>query len=180
MKIAYTMTTGRGDLDPVLADLAHRLHEDGVKTCGAVQVNTDRSDGHRCDMDVRVLPDGPVIRISQFLGKEAKGCRLDPDALELAVCEVSNRMTKACDVLVLNKYGKHEAEGRGFRDVIADALQLGVPVIVGVNPMNREAFEKFSGGLAEFVAPEVNALLNWLGKGSDARLDKARQIRPLL
>lgn len=162
MKIAYTMTQGKGDLDQVLYQFAKSEQARGTQVVGVVQVNTDREDCPLCDMDVEVLPDGPTIRISQDLGAEAKGCRLDPDALETAVTEVGNRLNDQVAVLVLNKFGKHEANGRGFRDTIAQALSFGVPVVCGVNALNKDAFESFCEGMAEYVAPESDALSAWL------------------
>ncbi|MEH6359139.1 MAG: DUF2478 domain-containing protein, partial [Amylibacter sp.] len=117
MKIAYTMSPNQGDTDQILARLAAKLMTGGMRACGVVQINTEKEDSrHLCDMDVQVLPDGPVIRISQSLGPEARGCRLDPSALEDAVAEVAARLGNGVDVLILNKFGKHEADGRGFRD----------------------------------------------------------------
>lgn len=162
MKIAYTMIEGKGDLDQVLYRFAKDEMAKGTHVVGVVQVNTDRDDCPRCDMDVEVLPDGPTIRISQDLGREAKGCRLDPEALELAVTEVETRLNSDIALLVLNKFGKHEAGGRGFRDTIGQAMVLGVPVICGVNALNREAFESFSEGTATYVEPTPEALSAWL------------------
>ena len=162
MKIAYTMTEGKGDLDLVLHRFAQNCLDQGIKVCGVVQVNSDRADCHRCDMDVLVLPDGPTIRISQNLGKNAEGCRLDPDALETAVAEVAKRLDADADLLVINKFGKHEAGGRGFRDVIGQAIALDVPVLSGVNKLNRDAFDTFTDGIAEFVTPDVDDLAKWL------------------
>jgi nucleoside-triphosphatase THEP1 len=161
MKIAYTMTEGKGDLDLVLYRFAKAEMARGTKVVGVVQINSDREDCALCDMDVEVLPDGPTIRISQDLGREAKGCRLDPEALETAVSVVGAKLTSEADLLVLNKFGKHEASGRGFRDTIGQAMALGVPVLCGVNALNREAFETFSGGTAEYVAPTPEALSEW-------------------
>ena len=112
-------------------------------------------------MDVQCLPDGPVIRISQSLGKHARGCRLNPDALEQAVGWVEARISGDIDVLVVNKFGKHEADGRGFRNAIAQALEAGIPVVVGLNSMNKTAFHDFTGGAADEVAPDPDALLAW-------------------
>lgn len=168
MQIAYTMAQGRGDTDLVLARLADRLKAAGMRTCGVAQINTDCGETHPCDMDVRILPDGPMIRISQSLGPLAKGCRLDPSALEQAVAMVETRMTGGVDVLIINKFGKHEAEGRGFRSIIAEALSASIPVIVGVNPLNLAAFQRFTEGLAVPVAADVDLLAAWLS-GLDAR-----------
>lgn len=161
MKIAYTIASGRGDTDLLLAGLAKRLRGQGRRLCGTVQVNTERGGDGLCDMDVRVLPEGPEIRISQSLGKGAKGCRLDPDALESAVAIVRERLMDGADLMIINKFGKHEAAGRGFRDVIAEALAADIPVLVGLSGLNRDAFHEFSAGFAVELAPDPKALLDW-------------------
>jgi hypothetical protein len=127
-----------------------------------VQINTECEADRPCDMDVQVLPDGPVIRISQTLGPGARGCRLDPAALEQAVAESEARLNAGCDLVIVNKFGKHEAEGRGFRGLIAEALGLGVPVLVGVNHLNAPRFQTFCEGFAEPVAPDETALDAWV------------------
>ena len=162
MIIAYTMAPGRGDTDLVLEALAADLAARGLRCCGTVQINTERPDAGPCDMDVLVLPDGPTLRISQDLGPSARGCRLDPDALETTVGLVSSRLTLGADLLIINKFGKHEAEGRGFRDVIAQAVAMDVPVLVGLNALNQAAFESFLGGMAIQLPPEPAALKEWV------------------
>ena len=58
-------------------------------------------------------------------------------------------------MLIVNKFGKHEAEGRGFRALIAEALASGMPVLLGVNAMNMQSFQVFAEGLAEPVLPDT-------------------------
>ena len=161
MNIAYTMAPGRGDTDLLLLQLACDLRGRGWRTAGCVQINTERADAGPCDMDVQVLPDGPVICISQSLGRAARGCRLDPAALETAVGLVGASLDAAPDCLIVNKFGKHEAEGRGFHPLIAEALSRGIPVLVGLNPLNAAAFHDFSGGMAVGLAPALPALTGW-------------------
>ena len=162
MKLAYTMAPGRGDTDLVLERLASDLAARGLKCCGTVQINSARADAGPCDMDVRVLPDGAILRISQDLGPGARGCRLDPAALETAVGLVAAGLSSGADLLIVNKFGKHEAEGRGFRDVIAEAVAMDIPVLVGLNSLNRTAFETFADGLAIQLPPETAALMAWV------------------
>ncbi|WIY25567.1 DUF2478 domain-containing protein [Parasedimentitalea psychrophila] len=164
MLLAYVMTPDRGATDRLLSELADRLQAQGTALAGIVQTNTECHDSALCDMDVRVLPQGETIRISQSLGAQARGCRLDPSALELAVAQVSRSLQGESlpEVLIVNKFGKHEAEGRGMRPVIGEAMALGVPVISGVNTLNVEAFQEFAGGLAVAVEPRVEAMLDWL------------------
>jgi hypothetical protein len=65
---------------------------------------------------VRVLPEGAILRISQVLGPQARGCRLVPAALETAVVLVVAGLSCGADLLIVNKFGKHEAEGGPRRD----------------------------------------------------------------
>lgn len=169
MRLAYTMSPGRGDTDLVLQRLATKLAARGVRCCGTVQINSERADAGPCDMDVRVLPDGAVLRISQDLGPQARGCRLDPAALETAVGLVAAKLSSGADLLIINKFGKHEAEGRGFRDVIAEALGMDIPVLVGLNALNRQAFELFAGGLAVPLPLDPGALMAWIKEWSTPR-----------
>jgi nucleoside-triphosphatase THEP1 len=162
MNLAYTMAPGRGDTDLILFKLATVLALRGLRCCGTVQINSERSDTGPCDMDVQVLPNGPILRISQDLGRASRGCRLDPAAIETAVGLVTASLENGADVLIVNKFGKHEAEGRGFRTVIADALAYGIPVIVGVNALNLPAFHQFSQSLAVGLPCEAVALADWV------------------
>lgn len=164
MALAFVRTTERGLTDRLLWTFADRLQEDGFALAGVVQINSERPGSHHCDMDVRVLPGGPVIRINQVLGEEARGCRLNPAALEEAVALVEVGLDPAPDLLIINKFGKHEAEGRGFRPLIAEALARDIPVLLGVNGFNQVAFEAFSGDYAEEIAADSAGLDAWFDR----------------
>lgn len=162
MKIAYTSAEGKGATDRLIAEAARRLEDLGLRLAGTVQVNSETCEGGLCDMDVRVLSGGPVLRISQSLGKGARGCRLDPEALEAAVGHVARHLqTEGADILIVNKFGRHEAEGHGFREVIAEALAREIPVLVGINALNVEAFETFTEGLGLRLDPDPEILVAW-------------------
>ena len=166
MKFGYIVTGVRGAGDITLSALATRLEMRRLRLAGTVQMNTDPTDDGRCDMDVRVLGGGPVIRISQSLGVGAMGCRLNPAALEQAVAEVASRLDDAVDLVLINKFGKHEAEGRGFRPLIADVLERGLPLLVAVNALNLEPFLDFSAGVAQELSGDPQRLEVWLASGA--------------
>lgn len=156
------MMPGKGDTDLLLAAFAGELEKSGKTVCGCVQSNRNTSNGERCDMFIRTLPTGDEFLISQSLGLGSRGCRLDQNALERAVASVEGSYTSTCEVVIINKFGKHEAEGRGFRDVIARALDDNLPVLVGLNRLNEKAFLEFAGGFQTPVEPKLNNLLAWL------------------
>ncbi|MEM9798171.1 MAG: DUF2478 domain-containing protein [Pseudomonadota bacterium] len=162
MRLAYTMTEGRGALDPLLNEVAQTALADGLRLAGIVQVNRDRPGCARCDMDAVVLPNGPIIAISQSLGPEARGCRLNADGLESAVAAAEARLAEGVDLLIVNKFGKQEAGGRGFRPLIAEALLRGTDVLVGVNPLNLSALDDFAEGTAQALPPDLATIRKWI------------------
>ncbi len=168
MPLAYVSLPEPGANDALLAALAARLLARGMRVAGAVQINSPSGCARHCDMDLSVLPDGPVVRISQRLGAGSTGCRLDGGALETAVAATEARLAGA-DVLIINKFGKHEAEGRGFRQLIAEALARDLPVVIGLNGANAAAFRAFAADMATPLPGAVEALLLWVGGGRDGR-----------
>lgn len=131
-----------------MAALARALAAQGLRLAGAVQTNLDRGADCACDMELTVLgTDAPPIRISQSLGAGSQGCRLDADALERAAALAASHLEGA-DFALVNKFGKQEAAGRGFRDFIAAALAQDIPVLIAVAPPLLPAFAAFSGDIA--------------------------------
>ncbi|KIC43256.1 3-dehydroquinate dehydratase [Ruegeria sp. ANG-R] len=173
MHLAYVTTADRGATDRLLSAFADGLMSAGTPLAGVVQTNTECAEGYKCDMDLKVIPTGETIRISQSLGKNARGCRLDPAELERAVGLVTRSLDSAPQLLIINKFGKHEADGRGFRPIIADALERDIPVLVGVNQLNIERFQEFAGGMAQALEPDVGSLTDWLDTVSQAHAQRA-------
>lgn len=161
MRIGYVSIPGRGATDACVAAAVTLLRARGIVLSGAVQVAAPGADQHPCEMDLAVLPDGPVYRISQELGAAARGCRLDGDVLETAAVEAMARMDET-QVLVVNKYGKLEAEGRGFVPLMIRALDQGLPVLVGVNQMNLAGFLDFAAGQATALPADPQAIAAWV------------------
>ncbi len=161
MKLAYVSLAGRGATDALIAAALAQPALAGRRLAGTLPVDTGRALSHPCDMDLQILPDGPILRISQDLGSGSRGCRLDGGALEEAVVEVNRRLDGA-QALVVNKWGKVDSEGRGFVPLIARALEAGMPVLVGVNGLNLPAFLEFAGGLAVELPADALAVAAWL------------------
>ena len=125
--LGYIVAEGRGAGDLLLAEVAAALRSSGVPLAGAVQVNLDNDPSRKCDMDLHILSGQDVVRISQDLGALSQGCRLDPMGLENAVGLVAAALDKAPALLIVNKFGKQELDGRGFRPLIGEALARGIP-----------------------------------------------------
>ncbi|MBZ0130303.1 MAG: DUF2478 domain-containing protein [Rhodobacteraceae bacterium] len=162
MKIAYISAAARGETDRLMSETAAFLAARQVRCAGIVKEEGYSSAfANGCDMKVQVLPDGPVIKITQDLGEGSDACRLNPAAIAEAVANVENGALADARMFLLNKFGPEEVEGRGFRGVIGKALELEIPVLVGVSNASRKEFEAFADGLAEALPADSDAIRDW-------------------
>jgi hypothetical protein len=150
--------------DHAIARAIEPLRERGVPLAGAIQRNpADRPGRHPCDLLLENLATGEVIAIAEHRGKEARGCRLDVGILTDIAEAVANSLHEAePHLLIVNKFGKIEADGGGLRDAIADALFLGIPVLVGVPMRNLDRWRAFAGAFAVELPADAMAISDWL------------------
>jgi hypothetical protein len=149
--------------DRILSELGYALRDKGVAVKGLVQRNSFRRDRTKCDMELEELGSAAVFQLSKDRGKHAGGCRLDREAIVSAAALIGPALNENCDLLILNKFGRSEAEGRGLRDIIAAAIDLEIPTLVGVPRRNLEVWQKFAEGLFDLGrVDDVPALLSWV------------------
>lgn len=132
----------------VLDTVARSLQREGLRCAGFVQFDQRRPGRSRCDMILENVRTGVRVQISEDRGPQAQGCILDPHALLTAMADAREQLGEGADVLLLNKFGKAEAEGSGFRPLIADAVASAIPVVIGVPRRNLESWRVFANDLA--------------------------------
>lgn len=148
--------------DKFLAGLGYALRAAGLSVAGLVQLNTFERDPGKCDMAVEELFSGTMLQLSEDRGKESSGCRLDRGILTQAAGLLLTALKNKPDILVLNKFGKVEAEGEGLRDALAKAVELEVPIVVGVPFRNLDQWRIFAGDMAEECSVDSPQIQNWL------------------
>jgi hypothetical protein len=170
LALVYTNAAGA---DRVLTRLAMALLEQDVGLAGLVQHNAPRPGRSRCDMVLEDLGSGCHIAISQDRGPEARGCMLDLSQLLTASLMVEDALALGPQVVILNKFGKSESEGGGFRPLISTVISSGIPLIIAVPWRNIESWRAFAGGMGQEIALEgedetVAGLLAILGYSQGA------------
>jgi nucleoside-triphosphatase THEP1 len=150
--------------DRVIARALAPLRERGIPLAGVLQREAaGLRDRHPCDLLLEDLSSGEILVLAEHRGSQARGCRLDVGLLaEIAESIESNLAGDAPRLLVVNKFGKIEANGGGLRDAIAEAVDLGIPVLVGVPSRNLDRWRAFAGPFAMELPPEPTALASWL------------------
>jgi nucleoside-triphosphatase THEP1 len=153
LAITYAESGRAGE---VLRRLAAGLAARGVRCAGFLQRDEPPAAGRTCcDMVLVGLASGERLKISEDRGQHARGCRLDAGELVRAVASARSDLDAGADVLVVNKFGKTEAEGGGFRPLIADAIGLGRRVLITVPSSNLAAWRAFAGDLACEVSADA-------------------------
>jgi hypothetical protein len=162
--LGFLTCVERGRADALLADLAAERFLAGLPV--VAMVRDELPAARACEMQLRLLPADKIVPISQDLGPGADGCTLDAGALEQAVADTARAIAQAAPgtVLILNKFGKQEAAGRGVRPLIGQGLEAGLRVVLSVPPETRDAFESFACGFAEEILPDLQALREFLRK----------------
>jgi len=158
------------DIDGFVAGIVGDLRAAGWRLSGVIQSRgIVGAECHCADMDLTSISTGDVFRISQPLGNGSRGCRLHPGALVQCAAQLECELQGEVDLLILNRFGRGESEGRGFRDLIARALERSVPVLTTVRPTYAEAWKAFSAGLARDLPLSRDAVLAWAQAQRNAR-----------
>ena len=147
--------------DALIGQCAADLVASGYRLGGVVQSNAHRRGQRRCDMYVKDLLGGDEVKISLDRGNEARGCRLDPDAFARIDAWIERAVLERVDLLIINKFGREEAHGRGLRPVIAEALIAEIPLVIGVSRRNLCDFLTFVGDSATRLRPDIEAITAW-------------------
>lgn len=163
--IGFVTDAAGARLDTVLAGVAEVLSAEGWRLAGALGCAPVGAAATPEGMMLRLLPGGSQLSISQTLGAHSAGCRLDTQALEGAVGLAEAALDAAQGtrpaLLIVNRFGKTEAAGRGFRPLIGRALVEGVPVLIAVSPANMGAFSSFTEGFAKPLPADTGQVLAW-------------------
>ena len=134
--------------DALLAGVAAKLGAAGVSLAGFVEKDLPRPGRSRCDMILEDLATGTQVQISEDRGEGARGCRLQVGELLRAMTSALAGLENRPDLLIVNKFGKTEGEGGGFRPLIAAAIEQGTPVLIAVPARNLDPWRRFAGELA--------------------------------
>ncbi|WP_371223921.1 DUF2478 domain-containing protein [Roseovarius sp. 2305UL8-3] len=139
--------------DKALLALAAQMRGQGRRVVGHVQIKGEPlGDCHCREMHLIDLASGARVQISENRGSQARGCHLDWSALMQVAGQLEIDLLSRPDVLIINRFGRAEAEGKGMRGAIETALSLDIPVIIGVRSDYAEVWEAFHAGMAQKVS----------------------------
>ncbi len=154
---------GGVDINILLQCVVDRLQSNKLSVQGHLQKEIMLPDRCKCDTYLENLMNGDQIKISQDLGNGARGCKLDNSML-LKLSDIAMRdLDLIPDLLIVNRFGRSEAEGGGFRDVIGKAISMGIPVLTAVKEEHYPDWKLFSDELGCELPSDCDNVLDWYG-----------------
>lgn len=166
-------------VDKVLHEAIGVLRHRGLRVGGAIQTIDNRRTACRRVMAVEDLLTGKILKISQDLGSEAQSCILDPGALAEASAMLRLAMDNDVDLLVGNRFGEQEINGRGLRAEFTDAAMAGFVVLTAVQSRHVDGWTEFGGGYAATLEPSAQAVIDWAFKEAAFRQSMQRHATVL-
>ena len=148
--------------DTVFSTLVGRCRALGLSLAGVLQHQASEAADRRCDVILEDLTSGHRTPLFEDRGAGARGCRLDEAALAEATARIEGSLETTPQLLVLNKFGKVECEGGGLRDLIASAIDRGIPVVIGVPQRNLGTWREFAGDFAIELSDDAREVELWL------------------
>lgn len=149
--------------DAVFKWIVNECRSRGLILSGVLQHPAFEGAGKRCDVLLEDLASGHRTLLFQDRGADARGCRLDVAALVEASMKIESSLERNPALLVLNKFGKVETDGGGMCDLMAKAVERGIPAIIGVPARNLDAWRNFAGEFSVELPEDINQIGEWLG-----------------
>lgn len=160
----------KGDrVDLLLVEAARSLQAAGLCVAGVVQHARPGQAECCSDFYLENLATGALHEISQRLGRDARGCRLDYGRLAEAHAGIEQSLRDGADALILNRFGYSEARGGGLRPLIEQAVSANVPVLISVNDAYCAEWQAFCGTFARAIPGRAEAVREWVRAVRDAR-----------
>ena len=145
------------DPDAVLRDFATELNAGGRRVVGMVQTGACADSS----LSAVLVHTGEVLLLAQPATSPGSGCKLDLGRLQDAATRVAGAMETGADLLIVNRFGKRERDGKGLSRVIERALDADIPVVIAVSSKSFADWIKFADGMSVKLACSREALDAW-------------------
>jgi nucleoside-triphosphatase THEP1 len=170
--VAAVLYRSQDDVDTLLADVAESLAREGVRVGGVAQRNLKGANGKTGMLAIDLMT-GREISICQPLGSGAMACKLDAGGLAEASVAVARAISAEVDLLVINKFSKQEASGKGLRAEFAEAIMAGVPLLTAVPEKCLADWRSFTGDIGTTLLCERQVVEGWW-RDLSARIARVR------
>lgn len=147
-------------IQALFADAASRWRAAGLNVVGLI-AETHGLENRVCRAGyLRDVVSGKAYSIYVETPRVETSCHLDADGVETACGELLKQIAD-CDIVVLSKFGKLEAERGGLAPAFDAAIEAGKPVLTTVSQRHRKSWTGYTADGAVYLPPDEAALDQW-------------------
>jgi hypothetical protein len=147
--------------DTALAEAVRRLQACGLQVGGLLQNGVGGSAAHCAGLFLEDIGSGRRVPLFENRGAATRGCRLDPGGLAEAAGWLQDAIARRVNVLVVNRFGRQEAEGRGLLDEIAGAVTANIPIVIAIEETFVPAWDAFVGEETTRLDADAGRIAAW-------------------
>ena len=152
---------GPGTTDRMaLIKFAEKQRAKGTRVGGVLQEAIIDRDGVITGLDAVDVVSGRRIPISRPPSNPGE-CGLDVSALADTAGLIRNAIDQAVDLVVVEKFGELEQEGKGLIDEILQAIAEDIPLIISVSSAALPLWQERSGELGSVLAFDEDVFEEW-------------------
>lgn len=145
------------DPDAILRAFAADLKAHGHRAVGMVQAGQCADSS----LSALLLHTGEILPLSQDFDPAARGCRLDIARLQHAGQRIAEALEQGADVVIINRFGKRERDGKGLGYLIDRAFESNLPVVIAVSRERFAEWDKFAEGMKVNLVNDRPTLDAW-------------------
>jgi len=147
------------DAATLLANLSQTLRQRGHRVGGVLQ--RPGKCGPQTLQEAVDIMTGRCTSLCQTLGSGSESCRLDTGGLAEAAGWVQRATEENVELIIIDKFGKQEAQGKGLRAEISQAALSGIPVLTAVSRRVLPDWQEFTGGYGTILICRPDIAWQW-------------------
>lgn len=158
--IAVVRGASSTHVQEVFRGLAERWRH-SVRLAGVIAEDHDLADRACSAGFLRNVRSGERFSIFRDLGPGSTVCHLDGAGAFTAADAVRGDIAAGCDLVLLSKFGKLEADAKGLFDAFSAALDAHIPLVTSVSPAFEEPWKRLAGRSFSILPADPDAIGAW-------------------
>lgn len=167
VKFAAAIYTPKQSDKSALPNFAKQLKKAGVNVAGIIQESTVLPGDTKRTIESIDIQNGNRIPIKNPMKNEEQ-CGLDVSNLIDTSAILRNVLKNRPDLVLVEKFGVQEQEGRGLSDEIMQIIVEGIPLLIAVPEPALEIWQNMTGGMGVVIKYETCEMQHWFSSLPEA------------
>ncbi|MCP3687350.1 MAG: DUF2478 domain-containing protein [Gammaproteobacteria bacterium] len=143
-----------------LLRFAEKLKAQNIKVGGVLQEALLDSEGEIIGLDAIDVATDERLPVSRATANKGE-CGMDVAALADTTGIIRNAIAQGVDLVVVEKFGELEKQGKGLIDEIMQTIVEEIPLLISVSASSLDAWQECSGELGDVLCFDDASFQRW-------------------